>query len=327
MGASARLSDVRRAVGHDLRRQLTVAGVVGMLGLGLLVAVPDLQPVPDEIAAMDPAWVLAAIGLELASCVSFVVIYRLFFDRVAPAPARALAWTSMAAGVVLPAGGAGGLAIAGWLVRLMGHETGWIIRRSSALFVLTSAVNVVTLIAAGCVAIAGLGGPRDVVRAGLPILAGCAAIGLVAAVARRSRTARRDVEATTRRGELLVGVGEAGAVLVRPTWRVAGAAGYLWFDIAVLWATFNAIGSAPPLAALVLGYLIGYLANGLPVPGGIGVLDAGLAGALALYGVPAVHAAAAVLVYHAVAVWVPGLGGLVAFAARQHRMRAAAGTR
>jgi uncharacterized membrane protein YbhN (UPF0104 family) len=70
----------------------------------------------------------------------------------------------------------------------------------------------------------------------------------------------------------------------------------------------------------VLGYLIGYIANGLPVPGGIGVLDAGLAGALTLYGVPAVHAAAAVLVYHAVAVWVPGLGGLVAFAARQHRI-------
>jgi hypothetical protein len=74
-------------------------------------------------------------------------------------------------------------------------------------------------------------------------------------------------------------------VLLRPSWRVAGAAGYLWFDIAALWAMFNAIGSAPPLAALVLGYLIGYLANGLPVPGGIGVLDAGLAGAL--YGVPA----------------------------------------
>jgi hypothetical protein len=67
----------------------------------------------------------------------------------------------------------------------------------------------------------------------------------------------------------------------------------------------------------VLGYLIGHLANGLPVPGGIGVLDAGLAGALTLSGVPAVHAAAAVLVYHAVALWVPGVG------ARRVRCRAA----
>jgi uncharacterized membrane protein YbhN (UPF0104 family) len=320
MGASARLSSVRRAVGHDLRRQLTVAGVVGVLALGLLLAVPGLRPVRDEIVAMDPVWVLGAIAFEVASCVSFVVIYRLLFDRVAPAPARALAWTSMAAGVLLPAGGAGGLAIAGWLVRLMGHETGWIIRRSSALFVVTSAVNVMTLVAAGGLAVAGFGGPDDLLRAGLPVLVGCGVIGLVAALARRSRPARGDFTATTRRGDLVAGAGEAGAVLLRPTWRVAGAVGYLWFDIAALWATFNAIGGAPPIAALVLGYLIGYLANGLPVPGGIGVLDAGLAGALTLYGVPAVHAAAAVLVYHAVAVWVPGLGGLLAFAARQHRM-------
>jgi uncharacterized membrane protein YbhN (UPF0104 family) len=197
----------------------------------------------------------------------------------------------------------------------MGHETGWIIRRSSALFVLTSAVNVVTLIAAGCLALAGLGGPRDLLRAGLPALAGCAVIGLVAALVRRRGGARPNP-----RGELLEGVGEAGGLLLRPTWRVAGAAGYLWFDIAALWAAFNATGGAPPLAALVLAYLIGYLANGLPVPGAIGVLDAGLAGALVLYGVPAVDAAAAVLVYHAVALWVPGVGGLLAFAAGQRRV-------
>lgn len=53
---------------------------------------------------MDPTWVLVAIVFELASCMSFVVC-RLLVDRIAraPAPARALAWTSMA-------GGAGGLA-------------------------------------------------------------------------------------------------------------------------------------------------------------------------------------------------------------------------
>jgi uncharacterized membrane protein YbhN (UPF0104 family) len=312
---------------RNLRRQLTIAAVAGLLGLGLLLAVPGLRPVLDEIAAMDPAWVLGALAFELASCVSFVVIYRLFFNRIAPAPARALAWTSMAGGVLLPAGGAGGLAIAGWLAHVMGHETGWIIRRSSALFVLTSAVNVVTLIAVGFLALAGAGGPSDLLHAGLPVLLGCAMIGAVVALVRRAGPPQREVGGVTRRAELLDGVGEAGAMLVRPTWRVAGAAGYLWFDIAVLWATFNAIGGAPPIAALVLGYLVGYLANGLPVPGGIGVLDAGLAGALTLYGVPAVHAAAAVLVYHAVAFWVPGAGGLVALVAGQHRLGTEQGLR
>jgi uncharacterized membrane protein YbhN (UPF0104 family) len=327
MESPAGATSLGAAAGRDLRRKLTIAGVAGLLGLGLLLAVPALRPVLDEIAAMDPVWVLGAVAFELASCVSFVVLYRLFFDRLAPAAARALAWTSMAGGALLPAGGAGGLAIAGWLVHVMGHETGWIIRRSSALFVVTSAVNVVTVVAAGVLALAGAGGPGDLLHAGLPVLLCCALTGVIVAIVRRSAPAERGVARVTRRAELLEGVGEAGAMAARPTWRVAGAAGYLWFDIAALWAVFNAIGGAPPVAALVLGYLIGYLANGLPVPGGIGVLDAGLAGALTLYGVPAVHAAAAVLVYHAVAFWVPGAGGLVALVAGQRRLGPGRGLR
>ena len=55
------------------------------------------------------------------------------------------------------------------------------------------------------------------------------------------------------------------------------------------------------------------LSDLLPVPGRIGVLDTGLTGALVLYGVSATHAAAAILLYHAIAFWVPGLGGLWAY--------------
>ena len=43
------------------------------------------------------------------------------------------------------------------------------------------------------------------------------------------------------------------------------------------------------------------------------MLDGGLAGALVLYGMPPATAAAAVLVYHAIALWVPSLGGLIAY--------------
>ena len=98
-----------------------------------------------------------------------------------------------------------------------------------------------------------------------------------------------------------------------PSWRLLGAVGYLLFDIAVLWTTFAAVGPRPPLAPLVVAYLAGYLANAIPIPGGIGVLDAGLIGALALYGLPVTHAAAAVLVYHAIAFWIPTLGGTIAY--------------
>jgi Lysylphosphatidylglycerol synthase TM region len=66
---------------------------------------------------------------------------------------------------------------------------------------------------------------------------------------------------------------------------------------------------------LILGYLIGYLATAIPIPAGIGVLEGGLVGTLVLYGAPPAQTAAAVLIYHAIAFWIPSLGGLGAYTA------------
>jgi Lysylphosphatidylglycerol synthase TM region len=107
--------------------------------------------------------------------------------------------------------------------------------------------------------------------------------------------------------------------LLRPSWRLLGAAGYLAFDIAALGAMFAAAGHPLPVAPWVLGYLIGYLANLVPVPGGFGVLEGGLAGALIVYGAPATQATAAVIVYHAIAFWIPSLGGLLGYVLLRRR--------
>jgi uncharacterized membrane protein YbhN (UPF0104 family) len=269
---------------------------------------------------MNPGWIAAAVALELASCVSFVVLFRLFFDRVEAADARALAWTSMASGVLLPGGGVGGLAIGGWLMHLAGAPTRWIVRRSSALFFLTSAVNGAAIVVAALLLAAGAAGPHDFDRAELPGLATAALILLFVAapwIAARRGAAMPWLTTIT------AGIRDAERMAWHPSWRLAGALGYLGFDIAVLWATFSAIGHAPPVPALVLGYTIGYLANALPIPGGAGVLDAGLAGALVLYGATPTHAVAAVLVYHAIALWIPSLGGLIAYTRLRPRLAAA----
>lgn len=154
-------------------------------------------------------------------------------------------------------------------------------------------------------------GPHDFARAGLPALLVALGVGLVAAlplvVRSRPNTPRwiRGISA---------GVDDAEQTTFRhPSWRLAGALGYLGFDIAVLWTCLHAFGDTTSVPALVLAYNIGYLANALPIPGGIGVLDAGLTGALVLYGVSGTHAVAAVLVYHAIALWVPGVGGFFAY--------------
>jgi hypothetical protein len=102
-------------------------------------------------------------------------------------------------------------------------------------------------------------------------------------------------------------------IVFRPDWRVLGAPAYLLLDIGVLWACLRAVGVHPPVLALVLGYQIGYLANMIPIPGGVGVLEGGLLGALLLYGFPAAPTAAAIILYHAIAVWLPVAGGTVGF--------------
>jgi hypothetical protein len=119
---------------------------------------------------------------------------------------------------------------------------------------------------------------------------------------------------------IVVGIRDAERTTHHPSWRLVGAPGYLGFDIAVLWVTFSAVGTPPALPALILAYSIGYLVNTLPIPGGIGVLDAGLSGALLLYGASPTHVIAAVLVYHAIAFWIPSVGGLISYARLRPRL-------
>ena len=306
--------DARPKVAARVTRLLLLMVLVA----SLLVAVPGLRTVTSTIRHVDLVWVAAAIGLELASCVSFVVLFRVFFDRLSPRDARALAWTEMASGALLPGGGAGGLAIGGWLIHLTGAPTRWIVRRSGGLFFLTSAVNAASLIIAGVLLGLGVSSPNAFVLTLLPASVAMLLILAVAALPRAVRSRERIVPWLR---EVSAGVQEAQQTAFgHPSWRLVGALGYLGFDMCVLWVTLRGVGVAMPVPALMLAYNIGYLANVLPIPGGIGVLDAGLAGSLLLYGAPAGHVAAAVLLYHTIALWTPGLGGTLAYLSMRSRL-------
>jgi uncharacterized membrane protein YbhN (UPF0104 family) len=197
-------------------------------------------------------------------------------------------------------------------MHVAGAPTAWIVRRSEGVFFLSTAVSAAAMVGAGAALIVGVPGPHDFGRAVVPTivaLSGTLAVAALPWILRRHPGAPRWVRAIS------AGVAEAERKVFtrRAGWRPLAAVGYLGFDIAVLWVTVNALGAAPGIPALVMGYSIGYAANALPVPGGIGVLDAGLTGALALYGVSTTQAAAAVVIYHAIALWVPGVGGLYAY--------------
>jgi uncharacterized membrane protein YbhN (UPF0104 family) len=306
---------------HDLWRRLLTVVVLAICVGAVVAAVPDLRPVVRDIEDINPALVAAAVALELASCLSFVVIFRLFFEPIPAPAAREMAWSQMGSGALLPGGGVGSLAVGGWLLHLAGMPTRQIVRRSSGLFFLTSAINVIVLAVGGLVLLLGIGaGPHDVLRTGLPVAVAVAAVIVVLGLPRVMRRVSGRLPAPAWLQDIGTGIPAARDALLRPNWRLLGAMGYLLFDIAVLWTTLAAMGPAPPVAALAVAYLAGYLPNVLPIPGGVGILDAGLVGALGLYGLPLSHAAAAVLIYHAVAFWVPTLGGMLAYSRLRPRL-------
>jgi uncharacterized protein (TIRG00374 family) len=101
---------------------------------------------------------------------------------------------------------------------------------------------------------------------------------------------------------------------------LVGAFAWWGFDIAVLWASFHAFGSVPPVSVIVMGYFVGTLANTLPLPGGVGGVDGGMIGAFLAFGVDPAVAVLAVLSYRAIAFWLPTVPGLIAYFQLRHTM-------
>ena len=301
---------------RSLRNGFITLVLAAALVVGLLLAVPGLKGVATTVSDMAAPWVLVAVLLEVLSCASYVVAFLQVFER---APLLLGTWVALseeAFGAAVSLGGVGSVAVGAWLMVARGAPARRIAERSAVLFWYTSAINVVTLIVAGLGLFLGLPGPSSPLLSIVPAAAGMLALIVflllplqVDRIVRRVKPGRLNTVLT----ETAATIRDTERLLLRPDWRIVGVIGYLWFDIAVLFACFSAAGHTPPLAPLVLAYQIGYLSNLIPVPGGIGVLDGSLIGMLILYGMDGTTAAAATLVYRAIALWVPGLIGTLAF--------------
>lgn len=321
--ATKELTSSAESDAHRLRNGLIWTSALGLLLIAIGLAVPDLRSVLQRVAQAHAGWLALAVVLEVASCLGYVATVRLILANGPAREIRWLAWAEMAFGAVVPVGGAGGLAVGAWAMRAWGIAWSRIVNRSAVIFLLTTAINAAVLVLAGLGVWLGIGSHKSGLVYGL-VPAGAAAVGVamfyvlprvktrrLAPLADRVRSWVRDTE----------------SVAFTPSWRLLGAAGYLLFDIAVLWACLRAVGATPPLLALVLGYQIGYLANLVPIPGALGVLEGGLLGALLLYGLPAAPTAAAVILYHTIALGVPSLGGTIGFARLRRSVAAADGRR
>jgi uncharacterized protein (TIRG00374 family) len=289
------------------------------LVVGLLAAVPGLHGVTRLLSRMSPGWIALAIFLEVLSGAGYAVAFQAVFTRVPKRTAARVAWAELAFGAMVPAGGAGGIALGAWLLHERGGRWERIAERSAVLFLLTSAINVAALAVFGLLLAVGvLPGPHRLLLGVVPATVGASVLLIAIALPRiltanvRARAAKHPRLTRTLEG-LAESIRDAERYLLSGGWKLVGAVGFMAFDVMVLWVFLRALGHAPDAAPLVLGYLIGYLANMIPVPGGVGALDGGLVGALTVYGVGGTVATSAVLAYHAIALGVPLVIGTIAF--------------
>jgi uncharacterized membrane protein YbhN (UPF0104 family) len=306
-----------------LRRTLQLAAVLALVGLVVVLA-PGLGEVRDKLAGARPGWIALAVAFEALSGVSYVLMFRpIFCEHMPWRTSWEISWSELAMGSLVPASGAGGLALGAWILHEGGMPAERIARRSVAFFLVKSSVNFVAVAVLGAVMAVGLVGPHlSLWLTALPAAASVAAIALVLAIPRLgpgdpaepgAGRARRGTASA--RVALVNGIAEAVEIVrSRDGLVLFGALGYWAWDNAVLWATFHAFGSSPAISIVLMGYLIGQLGGLLPLPGGLGGIDGGLFGTLVVYGTPLATTAAAILAYRVILFWLPLVIGGVAFA-------------
>jgi len=304
-----------------LTRRGLATGLLGLIAVALLLLVAPPAAAVRQIVSMNMLWIVGVLALELGSCFSYPVLFRRFFPEPPRAVSRRVAWMAMGAGAVLPGGNISSAAATGMLLRKHGVSSPPLLERCGALLCLLTAFGFCVNGLAAILLLAGVpDGPHDLSHTVFPILVSTVVLssGFGAALIARRLGPRAP---RVLRG-VAAGLEGAWKTARTPSWRLLGGVGFMCLDQAALWAACAATGHHVGVLAVAVAYCIGYLATLIPMPAGLGVLDSGLAGSLVLYGMPPAAAVGAVLVYHAISIWVPAVGGLLAWLPERARARA-----
>ena len=311
-----------------LRRSLIVLAAVVLVVVAALVLVPGLGSLREKFMGAKPGWLVLAAVLQLGSCAAYVLVFRgVFCRRMSWRTSTEIGLSELAANSVFSIGGAGGLALGAWILRRGGLAAAFIARRTVAFFLLTSLANVGFLALGGIALATGiLNGSPGLLLGLIPAAVAVAAIALALAARRLAGVlARRSMRARLAAAASAVGDGVDEARRLLRTGDpaiLAGASGYMLFDVAMLGVCFAAFDhDVPPAGVLLVAYIIGQLGSLIPIPGGIGGVDGGLIGTLVLYGVDPADAAVAVIAYRGLLLTIPALLGLPALAVLRRRLR------
>lgn len=317
------------------RRAVTVAVTAAAIAGFILFVVPQFSafgPTVHRLRAGDPKWLGLGVVLEALSLAGYVALFRTVFSchgvRIGWKASYQITMAGVVATKLFAAAGAGGVALTVWALRAAGLSSRSVARRVLAFEFLLYGVYAGTLVVVGVGLRSGLLAGRApwTVTVAPAILGATVIVALLSMRALPADFERRMAPlAGARRGRRLLArlasapwaVHDALGIVFslikeRKPW-LFGAIAYWGFDIATLWACFHAFGSPPPGAVIVMAYFLGALANALPLPGGLGGVEAGTIGVFLAFGTHASLAILAVLSYRLISFWLPTVPGTVAY--------------
>jgi len=323
--------------GRIIASIIFVVGVVAFLYFGL----PELVGFGAGVRRLREGnfwWLAGAALLEACSFVGYIALFRAVFvnrtSRIGWKASYQISLAGLAATRLFAAAGAGGIALTAWALRRSGMEAKLVASRMITFMALLYGVYMAALVVNGLGLYLGLWpGPAPFAITVIPAIMGAVVIALFASmsliprdfdrlVARRSqgsglsgRIARR---LATVPSATATGIRTAIALIRSREPGLLGAPAWWGFDIATLWACFHAFGYSPHTGVVVMAYFVGWIANTLPLPGGLGGVEGGLIGAFSAFGVGVQASVVAVLAYRAFSFWLPTLPGAVAYFQLRH---------
>jgi uncharacterized protein (TIRG00374 family) len=318
------------------RRGLLLAGTA----VSLYLLAPALLEVFGAFAELDeisPLWFPAMIALQIGSYACMWGIQRLAVRAERWGPVITSQLASNAFGRVVP----GGLAASGAVQYAMLVRSGVPAAAAASGMTASSLLVFGTLLALPLLAtpaiIGGVGVDPHLAKAALAggvVFVLMVAVGIACVVWDRplellGRAAQAIVNRLRRGREPVTGLSErllrerdiVVHVLGREWWEALLLAAGRWvLDYLTLIAVLYALGATPRASLVLLAFCAAQLLGTLPLtPGGLGFVEAGLTGTLALAGVGTGAAVVATLAYRLVSFWLPIPAG--ATAAIIHRRR------
>jgi uncharacterized membrane protein YbhN (UPF0104 family) len=337
------VADAEPTVFTPKRVAIGVALVLAALG-GLYFLLPKLAGLNHtwgQLRHGDAAWLAVGALFEACSLGGYVVLFGTVFGRGMTRIDRRASLEIPLAGIaairLLAAAGAGGVAVTAWALTRAGMSRRVIACRMVASYALQYSIYLGALIVCGLGLWTGvLPGGGSFALTLVPALLSAALVALVASMGlvpgdferrlerlghRRGRIGHLATRFATVPATLGAGVRTAIQLIRERRPGLLGAIAYWGFDIAVLGVSLRAFGSVVAVPALVMSYFLGTLGSLLPLPGGIGGVEGGMIGALAVFGVPGARAVVGVLAYRAISFWLPTLPGIAGYVALQSRVR------